>query len=197
MNPVVLTAIIGAVASVATAAVNSGDNDWPHFTPDEGRWTLCPFLHALLPPGSPVRVQLLPLLSTMPGSSPGFSFFITFYSGRKAPNSKENYWQDNEKVLELYHKGWIFWYISDFFKSRNARLPHNHTGWRECSLNHPLTERWLKLIYDYTSGYPYLTSRVHCWAENMAWRWIQPPRRKTACRLPWVLHREKGLAAEL
>ena len=33
-----------------------------------------------------------------------------------------------------------------FFKNSNPGLPHNHAGSWVCSLNHPLTERWLKLV---------------------------------------------------
>ena len=32
-----------------------------------------------------------------------------------------------------------------FFKNSNPGLPHNHAGSWVCSLNHPLTARWLKL----------------------------------------------------
>ena len=31
-----------------------------------------------------------------------------------------------------------------FFKNSNPSLPHNHAGLWVCSLNYPLTERWLK-----------------------------------------------------
>ena len=60
-----------------------------------------------------------------------------------------------------------------FFKNSNPGLPHNHAGSWVCSLNYPLTARWLKPPFPLV---PLLCMTRICLNYSLTARWLKPSR---------------------